>query len=191
MSTDPKPTRSIEVDNQELKERIVKILKAYKDLYSEKPDEQTDEDKQLREIFVGRPERIKGHSMPFAYVTNHDQYHPVVIPRGALRDGVVSQQEHVVKFVVIVVAEANTLAETEKQLDHFDKRIREILNSYPQLTDPDETKQNINAESNPLVKLQMPTIGQMIEIQEAGVRKSFDGIQIDVECKLYTGYAER
>jgi len=133
-----------ELNHQEIKQRIVDILKADDNVYSQS------EKGKVRSIGIGIPDQNEFKSIPTPYIriTNATRFESDK-PFGVIVDNAQTSSYHTIQYNIICVAQEKDAPTVESTLDNLHKSIKECLKANVQLTDPDD-------DSDPKCKISFP-----------------------------------
>jgi len=121
-----------EIDHQKIKERIRDIIKAAPLAFDE-----TGASGKFTECFVGRPynDEISVHVTPYVFITNDDLIEEMS-PSATVDSDAVQATEHIIRYILVMVQQAQDGRQVEKDLDNLGKVLIQTLKANFQLKDP-------------------------------------------------------
>lgn len=125
-----------ELDHNAIKERIAEILRSDTDLYD--PTNNPSGTK-VRSISLGIPDKKEFSRLPTPYIRiTNDTSLESDKPFGSIVSNAQSASYHIVKYIIICVAQAKDAAKVEEILDDLHKLVKEKLKENVDLRDPDD-----------------------------------------------------
>ena len=126
-----------EVDHHSIKTRIKDIVKADATVY-----DSTGSDGKFVDCFVGRPynDAITTHPTPYLFITNDDNLETQK-DMGVVQSNTITATEHTVRYLLVMVDQAQDGRQVEKSLDTLGKNLLQVLKTKFELrntsgTDP-------------------------------------------------------
>ena len=114
-----------EVDHHSIKTRIKDIVKADATVY-----DSTGSDGKFVDCFVGRPynDAITTHPTPYLFITNDDNMESQK-EIGVVQGNILQATEHTVRYLLVMVDQAQDGRQVEKDLDALGKNLLQVLKS--------------------------------------------------------------
>ena len=114
-----------EVDHHSIKNRIRDIVKADATVY-----DSTGSDGKFVDCFVGRPynDAITTHPTPYLFITNDDNMESQK-EIGVVQGNILQATEHTVRYLLVMVDQAQDGRQVEKDLDALGKNLLQVLKS--------------------------------------------------------------
>jgi len=114
-----------EVDHHTIKNRIRDIVKADATVY-----DSTGSDGKFVDCFVGRPynDAITTHPTPYLFITNDDNMESQK-EIGVVQGNILQATEHTVRYLLVMVDQAQDGRQVEKDLDALGKNLLQVLKS--------------------------------------------------------------
>jgi len=114
-----------EVDHHAIKNRIRDIVKADATVY-----DSTGSDGKFVDCFVGRPynDAITTHPTPYLFITNDDNMESQK-EIGVVQGNILQATEHTVRYLLVMVDQAQDGRQVEKDLDALGKNLLQVLKS--------------------------------------------------------------
>ena len=114
-----------EVDHHAIKNRIRDIVKADATVY-----DSTGSDGKFVDCFVGRPynDAITTHPTPYLFITNDDNMESQK-EIGVVQGNILQATEHTVRYLLVMVDQAQDGRQVEKDLDTLGKNLLQVLKS--------------------------------------------------------------
>jgi len=112
-----------EVDHHSIKTRIKDIVKANATEY-----DSTGSDGKFVDCFVGRPynDAITTHPTPYLFITNDDNLETQK-DMGVVQSNTITATEHTVRYLLVMVDQAQDGRQVEKSLDALGKNLLQVL----------------------------------------------------------------
>jgi hypothetical protein len=112
-----------EVDHHAIKTRIKDIIKADATVY-----DSTGADGKFVDCFVGRPynDAITAHPTPYLFITNDDSLE-TQREIGVVQSNTIKATEHTVRYLLVMVDQAQDGRQVEKNLDTLGKNLLQVL----------------------------------------------------------------
>jgi len=112
-----------EVDHHAIKTRIKEIVQANPDIY-----DSTGADGKFVDCFVGRPynDEITTHPTPYLFITNDDNLEEQE-PTGVVESNAITATKHTVRYMLIMVDQAQDGRQVEKDLDTLGKNLMQVI----------------------------------------------------------------
>ena len=120
-----------EIDHHSIKTRIKDIIKANATVY-----DSTGSDGKFVDCFVGRPynDAITTHPTPYLFITNDDNLETQK-EIGVVQSNTIKATEHTVRYLLIMVDQAQDGRQVEKDLDTLGKNLLQVLKAKFELRD--------------------------------------------------------
>ena len=120
-----------EVDHHSIKTRIKDIVKADATVY-----DSTGSDGKFVDCFVGRPynDEITTHTTPYLFITNEDNLETQK-GIGVVQSNTVQATEHIVRYMLVMVDQAQDGRQVEHNLDNLGKNLLQVLKTKFELRD--------------------------------------------------------
>jgi len=114
-----------EVDHHAIKNRIRDIVKADATVY-----DSTGADGKFVDCFVGRPynDAITTHPTPYLFITNDDNMESQK-EVGVVQSNILQATEHTIRYLLVMVDQAQDGRQVEKDLDDLGKNLLQVLKS--------------------------------------------------------------
>ena len=114
-----------EVDHHAIKTRIKEIVQASATVY-----DSTGSDGKFVDCFVGRPynDAITTHPTPYLFITNDDNMESQK-EIGVVQGNILQATEHTVRYLLVMVDQAQDGRQVEKDLDDLGKNLLQVLKS--------------------------------------------------------------
>ena len=120
-----------EVDHHSIKTRIKDIVKANATVY-----DSTGSDGKFVDCFVGRPynDAITTHPTPYLFITNDDNLEEQE-PTGVVESNAITATKHTVRYMLVMVDQAQDGRQVEKDLDALGKNLLQVIKAKFELRD--------------------------------------------------------
>jgi hypothetical protein len=167
-----------ELDHDEIKKKIVAILKANTSLYTT-----TGEAGELRAISVGFPQgtyaatSLSDAMLPYAYVTNSTGPFETVKSVGAVVSNAILVLEHTFNYDIVVVVLEKDARAAEILLDEFQKLILQTL----------EADHSLTGTTTAIVDSSYPSRIDRLRVGTGDEGKGIKGRVITIKCMKVTG----
>ena len=124
-----------EVDHHSVKTRIKEILQANATVY-----DPTGSPGKLVDCFVGRPynNAISAHTTPYAFITNDDNLEEMSA-EGVVQNDTTTATLHDVKYLIVMVDQAQDGRQVERNLDDIGKNLIQVLKANFELRKPTDS----------------------------------------------------
>ena len=129
-----------EIDHHSIKTRIKEIVQADADIY-----DSSGSVGKFVDCFVGRPynDAITAHPTPYLFITNDDSLE-TQRNIGVVQSNTVQATEHTVRYLLIMVDQAQDGRQVEKDLDGLGKNLLQVLKTKFELRDASGTDPKCN-----------------------------------------------
>ena len=129
-----------EIDHHSIKTRIKEIVQADADIY-----DSSGSVGKFVDCFVGRPynDAITAHPTPYLFITNDDNLE-TQRNIGVVQSNTVQATEHTVRYLLIMVDQAQDGRQVEKDLDGLGKNLLQVLKTKFELRDASGTDPKCN-----------------------------------------------
>ena len=120
-----------EVDHHAIKTRIKEIVQASATVY-----DSTGSDGKFVDCFVGRPynDAITTHPTPYLFITNDDNLEEQE-PTGVVESNAITATKHTVRYMLVMVDQAQDGRQVEKDLDALGKNLLQVIKGKFELRD--------------------------------------------------------
>ena len=120
-----------EVDHLAIKTRIRDIVQADASIY-----DSSGSDGKFVDCFVGRPynDEITTHPTPYLFITNDDNLEEQE-PTGVVESNAITASKHTVRYMLIMVDQAQDGRQVEKDLDTLGKNLMQVIKAKFELRD--------------------------------------------------------
>ena len=129
-----------EIDHHSIKTRIKDIVKADASVY-----DSSGSAGKFVDCFVGRPynDAITTHTTPYLFITNDDNLEEQE-PTGVVESNAVTATKHTVRYMLVMVDQAQDGRQVEKNLDDIGKNLLQVLKTKFELRDADGVNPKCN-----------------------------------------------
>ena len=129
-----------EVDHHAVKTRIRDIVKADATVY-----DSTGSDGKFVDCFVGRPynDAISAHPTPYLFITNDDNMEEMEAV-GVVASNTVKATKHTIRYMLVMVDQAQDGRQVEKNLDAIGKNLMQVLKGKFELRDSSDADPKCN-----------------------------------------------
>ena len=123
-----------EVDHHLVKTRIKDIVKANASIY-----DSTGSAGKFVDCFVGRPynDAISAHPTPYLFITNDDNMEEMEAV-GIVESNVIKATKHTIRYMLVMVDQAQDGRQVEKNLDALGKNLMQVLRGKFELRKPSD-----------------------------------------------------
>ena len=120
-----------EVDHHAIKTRIKEIVQANPTIYDSSGAEG-----KFVDCFVGRPynDSLTAHPTPYLFITNDDNLEEQE-PTGVVESNAITATKHTVRYMLIMVDQAQDGRQVEKDLDTLGKNLMQVIKAKFELRD--------------------------------------------------------
>ena len=120
-----------EVDHHAIKTRIKEIIQADATVYDSSGSEG-----KFVDCFVGRPynDSLTAHPTPYVFITNDDNLEEQE-PTGVVESNAITATKHTVRYMLIMVDQAQDGRQVEKDLDTLGKNLMQVIKAKFELRD--------------------------------------------------------
>ena len=129
-----------EVDHLAIKTRIRDIVQADASIY-----DSSGSDGKFVDCFVGRPynDSISTHPTPYLFITNDDNLEEQE-PSGVVESNAITATKHTVRYMLVMVDQAQDGRQVEKDLDILGKNLLQVIKGKFELRDSSGTDPKCN-----------------------------------------------
>jgi len=129
-----------EIDHHSIKTRIKDIVKADASVY-----DSSGSAGKFVDCFVGRPynDAITTHTTPYLFITNDDNLETQK-EIGVVQSNTLKATEHIVRYLLVMVDQAQDGRQVEKNLDDIGKNLLQVLKTKFELRDADGVNPKCN-----------------------------------------------